>query len=96
MPDVGNEQTDGFHRSLSPQARAQFRPRRPVPSGNAGRDKFRSRDHGRAVRYHFAFVSLDSGLLMSFVQNNWMLIAVFVLSGGDARLAASCSAACRR
>jgi rhodanese-related sulfurtransferase len=32
-----------------------------------------------SVRYHFAFVS--SGTTVTFVQNNWLLIMVFVLSG---------------
>lgn len=33
------------------------------------------------MRYHFGSVSLDSGARMAFVQNNWMLIAVFLMSG---------------
>jgi rhodanese-related sulfurtransferase len=34
------------------------------------------------VRYHFTFVFVRFGRAMSFVQENWMLIAVFVMSGG--------------
>jgi rhodanese-related sulfurtransferase len=33
------------------------------------------------VRYHFTFLASRPGHCMSFVQANWMLITVFVLSG---------------
>ena len=34
-----------------------------------------------AVRYHFTFVASRTPDLMSFLQNNWMLILVLVMSG---------------
>jgi rhodanese-related sulfurtransferase len=36
---------------------------------------------GHVVRYHFSLPTQPKAISMSFVQNNWMLILVFVLSG---------------